>query len=103
MAKTMAKTATAKPPKGVSLVRVDLCKTWVQGADCCSRDEQALTLRTVDGGGGPFLVLETERWALEDGNDLAWLVDEAKRMLGSVNEGVESGEVTVKKGDEDAD
>jgi hypothetical protein len=41
--------------------------TFTQEADCCdSGDGQFLTIRTENGGGGDFYVIETERWAFDN-------------------------------------
>lgn len=41
--------------------------TLYQDNDCCDsgKDGQRLSIEVVDGGGGPYLVLQTERWAVE--------------------------------------
>jgi hypothetical protein len=41
--------------------------TFTQDADCCdSGNDQFLTIRTENGGGGDFFVIETERWAFDN-------------------------------------
>lgn len=40
--------------------------TFGQEADCCSSQEQYLTIKTQNGGGGDFYVIETERWAFDN-------------------------------------
>lgn len=47
----------------ISHVRVVL----TQDKDCCDMgdDVQEMTVTVEDGGGGPFLVIDTERWALD--------------------------------------
>jgi hypothetical protein len=42
--------------------------TFEQEPDCCdgtSDYAQHLTVQTQDGGGGPFLILSTTRWAID--------------------------------------
>jgi len=34
-------------------------------------DTQSLTVYVADAGGGPYLVIETERWAIDDLDELA--------------------------------
>ena len=34
--------------------------TFSQDADCCTSKDQFLTIKTDDGGGGDFFVIETE-------------------------------------------
>ena len=48
---------------------VDLKVTLEQEEDCCGRvseDSQHIVIEVQDGGGGPYLVLETSRWAIDD-------------------------------------
>ena len=55
--------------------------TLTQEADACGSAEDTNTLEIIvlDGGGGPYLVLETARWALDGPEDL---VDTLRVMLG---------------------
>ena len=49
---------------------------YIQPSDCCQSGsmEQQLTVSTQDGGGGAFLVIETERWALDDVDEFCALL-----------------------------
>jgi len=41
---------------------------YEQEKDCCDGDSmycQTLTVQTQDGGGGNFIVLKTDRWAID--------------------------------------
>jgi hypothetical protein len=40
--------------------------TFTQDADCCDSKDQFLTIKTQNGGGGDFFVIETERWAFDN-------------------------------------
>lgn len=40
--------------------------TFTQEADCCDDKEQYITIKTQNGGGGDFYVIETERWAFDN-------------------------------------
>ena len=41
--------------------------TFTQDADCCdSGSDQFLIIRTENGGGGDFYIIETERWAFDN-------------------------------------
>lgn len=67
---------------------VGVTMTYEQAEDCCGRtdhEEQYLTVETQDGGGGPYLVLKTERWALdfEQINALAVKLQELLRNVGA--------------------
>ena len=54
--------------------------TLYQENDCCDtgKEGQTLNVEVVDGGGGPYLVLQTERWALE--------IDEIQALITKLNE-----------------
>ena len=38
---------------------------WVQPGDSCKEGDQFLRLDAIDAGGGPYLVISTERWAVD--------------------------------------
>lgn len=62
--------------------------TFEQEVDCCGPSDRKtleLTVETCDGGGGPYVVLSTERWAI-DPNDKKE-VDAFIRALKSVVKG----------------
>lgn len=45
---------------------VGVTETYTQEMDCCGLgDINELIVETMDGGGGWFLTLKTERWALD--------------------------------------
>ena len=56
--------------------------TYTQENDCCDPSElgQQLILKTQDGGGGSYVVIETERWAIDD-------IDEFCKALKDILEG----------------
>lgn len=64
--------------------------TWTQDNDCCDDQScgQQLIVQTQDGGGGSFIVLETQRWAI-DADD----IDKFCAMLKSTIERVEKSEL----------
>ena len=46
---------------------VETTKVFIQDADCCDSNsglDQQLTVSTQDGGGGKYIVISTDRWAL---------------------------------------
>jgi hypothetical protein len=47
-------------------------QTFEQKMHCCGDDARTatLTLRTEDGGGGAYLVIEAREWAVDDRKDL---------------------------------
>lgn len=64
--------------------RAECAMTYMQDADCCQEGDfaQTLTVRTQDGGGGHYLVLETERWALDDPEEFVKLLRETLAAVG---------------------
>lgn len=53
---------------------VSVKHTFEQDEDCCGRPDalhQLLDVKTFDGGGGSYLVLTTERWAISDVDEFA--------------------------------
>lgn len=48
----------------------DWVKSLEQDGDCWSGQDQLLTIKQTDGGGGPYYVIETERWAFNDFDEL---------------------------------
>jgi hypothetical protein len=56
-------------PRGVKVEAVSV-RLFQEGTD----DDEVITLRTEDHGAGPFAVIETERWSLDDPSDLTALL-----------------------------
>lgn len=57
--------------------------TFEQPKDCCDGCElshQSLTVGVTDGGGGPFLYIQTDRWAIDNPKELARLLSKCLRM-----------------------
>jgi hypothetical protein len=53
--------------KKPELLAQEFQMTFTQDSDCCdSGDGQFLTIKTQNGGGGDFYVIETERWAFDN-------------------------------------
>jgi len=53
--------------------------TFTQDSDCCdSGDGQFLTIRTENGGGGDFYVIETKRWAFDTVEEIIELLNQFK-------------------------
>jgi len=49
------------------LLSQELQMTFTQDADCCdSGGGQFLKIKTENGGGGDFYIIETERWAFDN-------------------------------------
>lgn len=63
--------------------------TYEQEPDCCdgtSDYAQHLTVTTQDGGGGPYIILKTDRWAIDKD---ALLSGEFASQLLTILEGME--------------
>jgi hypothetical protein len=56
---------------------------FTQDADCCAAGDQLLEVEAVDGGAGCYVVLSTERWAI-DREELPKLVAAIGKLLDSV-------------------
>ena len=57
-----------------------------QPEDCCGRTgntHQFLEIETADGGGGPYLVIKTERWAIDE-DGIEELLARFRRLLGTL-------------------
>ena len=70
-----------KLPKGVRLERVAV--VFSQESDCCESEAigQELTIGTEDGGGGSYLILKTDRWAIDDAAEFMALCAEVLAMV----------------------
>lgn len=53
---------------------------YMQDADSCDDQPQTLTVEVDDAGGGPYLVLKTQRWAI-DPDDIPRFVRMLRRAL----------------------
>lgn len=65
---------------------VALTHTYQQPEDSCGRagvDDQDLSVNVEDAGGGPYLVIKTDRWAL-DGDAIDAFAAELKAVLAKV-------------------
>lgn len=51
--------------KKPELLAQEFQMTFTQDSDCCDSSDQFLTIKTQNGGGGDFYVIETNRWAFD--------------------------------------
>jgi hypothetical protein len=58
--------------------------TYTQDSDSCdtSNDNQQLDVFTEDGGGGKYMVLKTERWAIDSIDELIEILNDFKLKAG---------------------
>lgn len=62
--------------------------TFHEEADCCAPSgvsDNEMTIETMDGGGGAYVVIKTERWAL-DLDSLNDLAETVRAAIGMVEE-----------------
>ena len=52
--------------------------TFAQDADCQTTEDQFLTIKTDNGGGGDFYVIETKRWAFDTVEEIIELLNQFK-------------------------
>ena len=62
----------------------DVSITYLQNGDCDEdRDNvQSITLTTHNNGAGRFITIKTDRWAIDDLDELAEIIDDFKRRSG---------------------
>lgn len=71
-------------PKDITLDCFEIVLS--QPPDCLSdKDDQTLNIGMVDGGGGNFLILSTDRWAVEE-KDIDTLANFLKQLLVNFNQ-----------------
>lgn len=55
--------------------------TIQQDGDCANDLMQELSIEIIDGGGGSYAVIKTERWAIDSGMDLKRLADKIDELI----------------------
>lgn len=64
--------------------------TYYQEADSCDpaiHDRQELIIEVQDGGGGPYVILKTERWAMDTPDELTPLITKTLQLYEEENGG----------------
>jgi len=61
--------------KEVNLIGLEITATYEQDPDDLSDKEQFLTVTVKNSGAGPYLVLNTDEWAIDSPDDLKPLLD----------------------------
>ena len=61
------------------VISQDFELTFTQEEDCCSSEEQFITIKTQNGGGGDYFVINTDRWAFDCIEDLVRILYEFKK------------------------
>lgn len=70
-----AETTTIKVPE-----LLELTATFTQDADSNSSEPQAIKVSLEDAGGGFFLAISTERWAIDSTDELVALLKRVESM-----------------------
>lgn len=63
---------------------VGLTEIYEQEQDCCGPTDdtgQDITISVEDGGGGPYLVLSTKRWAISDRKEVLRFAAKLRSLL----------------------
>ena len=61
------------------VISQDFELTFTQDTDCCSSEDQFITIKTQNGGGGDYFVVNTDRWAFDCIEDLVRILYEFKK------------------------
>ena len=68
------------PPQIKQFIK-EASASYSQPADCLDGGDQLLTIKSLDGGGGNFFVIETERWAFDSVEELVQVLEHFKSKL----------------------
>jgi hypothetical protein len=60
--------------------------TFTQDSDCNSIEDQFLTIKTDNGGGGDYYIIETERWAFDSIDELVEVLNKFKEKHEKIEE-----------------
>jgi hypothetical protein len=65
-----------------------IAETWEQDNDCCDDDDtgQFLHIESQDGGGGNYIVIKTDRWAIDDEKEIDEFAKTLKKFLRRIKE-----------------
>jgi len=66
----------------------ELTEVYWQQEDCCApvnEGGQTFTISTQNGGGGSYLVISTERWALDSAKEIDDFARKLKAILARIN------------------
>lgn len=66
-------------PEKVGVTNINV--TYCQEGDTCDNNVQNLEVWTDDGGGGPFFIIKTERWAFDNIDDLINVLNDFKKRI----------------------
>ena len=61
------------------VISQDFQLTFTQDTDCCSSEDQFITIKTQNGGGGDYFVINTDRWAFDCIENLVRILYEFKK------------------------
>lgn len=72
--------------KKAEILSQEFKMTFAQDADCNSTEDQFLTIKTDNGGGGDYYVIETERWAFDSIDELIEIINKFKEKHEKIKE-----------------
>jgi len=72
--------------KRAEILSQEFKMTFAQDADCNSTEDQFLTIKTDNGGGGDYYVIETERWAFDSIDELIEIINKFKEKHEKIKE-----------------
>jgi hypothetical protein len=72
--------------KKAEILNQEFKLTFAQDSDCLSTEDQFLTIKTDNGGGGDFFVIETERWSFDSFDELIELFNKFKEKHEKIKE-----------------
>jgi hypothetical protein len=70
------------PKRQGPTMAIDTIKFTQDGDSCDSNNMQFLTIRQEDAGGGPYWIMNTDRWAFSDVDELVALLRKAEKARG---------------------
>lgn len=62
---------------------------YSQDGDSCDGEIQDIEIKTNDAGGGKYFVIKTERWAVDNVNELKLLLNDFTKRLNLKNKSME--------------
>ena len=71
---------------GMRVTISEIAVTFSQDGDSIEPGIQTLTIMIQDAGGGPFLILETDRWAVDSEREMNKVLGRAERLAGMMQD-----------------
>ena len=71
---------------GTRVAISEIAVTFSQDGDSIEPGTQTLTIMIQDAGGGPFLILETDRWAVDSEREMNKVLGRVERLAGMMQD-----------------